>query len=55
MKIPLLDYFISLESGKSIRARDGKKKNTSAVAAALLNKILYENLQLRHRLKRYEG
>ena len=55
MRIPLLDIHISLESGKSKRARDEKKKKASAVAAALLNTILYENLQLRHHLKRYEG
>ena len=55
MRIPLFDAYISLESGKSKRARDKKKKKASAVAAALIEKILYENLQLRHHLKRYEG
>jgi len=55
MRIPLLDIHISLESGKSRRARDEKKKKDKAITAALIEKILYENLQLRHHLKRYEG
>ena len=55
MRIPLLDIHISLESGKSKRARDEKRKKDKEIAAALISKILDEKLRVIQRLKRWES